>query len=63
MTADQQAAFLNESGFNSLTTAQQSALLNTLNTSTSQWIAGVPNNVVLIGGAVLLLMLFLGSRK
>jgi hypothetical protein len=65
MTADQQLAFLNQSGFNALTPAQQSALLNTLNPATpatTTWITGVPNALVVGGAAVLLVLLMMRGK-
>ncbi len=60
MTADQQAQFLNNSDWNALTPAQQSALLNTL--TTTSWIPGVSNSVVLGVAGALVLFMVLGRK-
>ena len=61
MTAEQQTAFLNLSDFNALTPVQQSALLNTL--SNPSWIPGISNNMVIAGGAGLIVMAVLMGGK
>jgi hypothetical protein len=70
MTAAQQAAFLNQSDFNALSTAQQTALLNTLSAAglpstgaNNNIISGIPNTYLYIGGATLLVLVLLGSKR